>query len=722
MATLDQLISQIQQEQGIEELKDIQSADAYLQALKRAEKEELDDLRTIEGLKQALIAEWGEDNLEYNDVLKMWVPKPMKDHDTSHYPIRAMEELKHEIETGYTLEKLKMDGNLIEYEKKQTEYDKIKNDLSLQLDGLSDEFKSAHIQDISASFDYSTMEEADLDLQNKVEEFDKAIEVLNNIQGELTKQQKHFIQQASSASELDYDLQSHEFEKLVTKYKKDSDKYIYNKDTEEWTRIDDYEIDEEGFQNAYTEYLLKRDPFDAERKREAAILKYSQKADAQVAKLQSITTGTTDEPFDASILGGDEAFQSDVISVINLGSADLVFQAIAADPSGKIGEAIRGLNKVWYKFAEENNAKAMEVANEKYLGDPNIKAKKLSVFEDAIHEFETTDDNLNLAFEMYKQEIPNMTSQDDYNTYLKVLEDHWKVEDLGSQFQDYMMPKKESIKDVLGLKIGLSYTYPDVYINFSDNGKFDVNKAWDYLSNYSISKKEAGNIWGEWTSRISGKSYHLEKGPENLRSFQHFRDDLPERVGLVSPQKKSVGVDIFAPVKFNRPNFNLATALTSKGSASDRTAFGTPIANNEYYEAYYDTFRDLAAEVHETSIGDVEGMLKEYRGVFGLSSTSMLQSTKNYPDGYLVDFVTGNKSFAPYIDEITKGAEAAGEKAQKLWMETALNDPKHKDHATVVRALNAAYESSIDESDSRHMDYEDNFEENSGYFNLKTYK
>ena len=700
MATLDQLLLQIQQEQGIEELKDIQSADAYLQALKRAEKEELDDIRTVEGLRITLAAEWGEENLEYDDVLEMWKPKPMKDHDNQHYPIRALEEVNRELKTGFKLEDLKMDGNLIEYEKKQTEYDKIKNDLSLQLDGLSNEFKSAHIQDISAIFDYSNMEEADLDLQNKVKEFEEAIEVLNNIQGELTKQQKHFIQQASSASGLDYDLQAHEFEELVTKYKKDSDKYIYNKDTEEWTRIDDYEIDEEGFQNAYTEYLLKKDPFNANQKREAAILKYSQKADAQVAKLQSITAGTTDEPFDASILGGDEAFQSDVISVVNLGSADLVFQAIAADPSGKIGEAIRGLNKVWYKFAEENNAKAMEVSNEKYLGDPNIKAKKLSVFEDAIHEFETTDDNLNLAFEMYKQEIPNMTSQDDYNTYLKVLEDHWKVEDLGSQFQDYMMPKKESIKDVLGLKIGLSYTYPDVYINFSDNGKFDVNKAWDYLSNYSISKKEAGIIWGD----------------------QHFRDDLPERVGLVSPQKKSVGVDIFAPAKFDRPNFNLATALTSKGSTSDRTALGTPIANNEYYEAYYNTFRNLAAEVHETSIGDVEGMFKEYQGVFGLSSTSMLQRTKNYPDGYLVDFVTGNKSFAPYIDEITKGAEAAGEKAQKLWMETALNDPKHKDHATVVRALNAAYESSIDESDSRHTDYEDNFEENSGYFNLKTYK
>ena len=428
--------------------------------------------------------------------------------------------------------------------------------------------------------------------------------------------------------------------------------------------------------------------------------------------LKRMLAQTQQDNFDLNALSEDPVLQSEVISVLSLEDPEDIFFALSQDTQGAITNIIKSINPVWYAAAEKHYKAGMEIKNERFL-DPSLKQKHFDLFEKEIKKIKVTDDNLAQAFAIFQSQIAEATEQGDFDKYLKIIEDHWGVDDLGQQFMDMMMPKKDNLEtlltEVTGVDLSTAKLFPIAYNNFAiQEGnvfKFNVNMAWDFLSAYNIADG-------------------LPSDPHEMYG-ERFGKNLPDKVGLVSPMKKSPSIYDFMGVdknyKYARPNYNLATALTSHNSVTDRTSIiGTPLANNHYFEGMYDSVREQVSEIHPTIKGGIKGQWDEYYGL-GFNNISIFEQEQFYGDGFLYEYIRDLPEFEDYFDEIMIKARAAGEYAQKSWMERALNDPNHEDHQTILRALEAAWNAYNNEDDPRHQDFLKYFKEGSGELEEDSY-
>ena len=709
---LEQLITQMQETENIKNYQEAVDANAFLAKLNQSEVEEIQFLRENAEYKAAIAAEYGEKNIIYDDVLEIWKPLPYDQHDTSDYPWVKMDKLKDDINEVKNVSEISLNLDLSEFEEAKKENNLKIDALELALDGLSPEFKTKFSDEFVVNLENMKYAEAQTEITTVVQKYDNQIEELDKLLNELNKQQKYFYAQQGKMAGKDADLTEFEFQTMINNYKESSDKFILQDDNT-YKKIEGWDIvDTQGLKSAYQEYLIKNPQLQRNENR----LKLIEREMGESEKhLKRMLAQTQQDNFDLNTLSKDPVLQSEVISVLALEDPEDIFFALSQDTQGAITNIIKSINPVWFAAAEKHYKAGMEIKNERFL-DPALKQKHFDLFEAEIKKIEVTDDNLPQAFAIFQSQIAEATEKGDYDKYLKIIEDHWGVDDLGQQFMDMMMPKKDNLETLItemtGVDLSIATLFPIAYNNFAiqegSGFKFDVNKAWDFLYAYDITDKGAG------------------ASPNAIWEFQRYSKDLPDKVGLVSPNKKSP--DLYSGTeglnrnyKWPRPDYNLATALTSNNSITDRTTIlGTPLANNHYYEAFYDAFRKEVSKIHPTIPGGIDDQWDEYYGL-GFNNISIFEQEQFYGDAFLYEYISRLPEFEKHMDEIMIKAQAAGEYAQKAWMERALNNPDHEDHQTVLRALESAYNAYNNEDDPRYQDYLDYFEENSGHLKEDSY-
>lgn len=706
---LEQLIAQMQETENIKNYQETVDANAFLAELNKSEAEEIQFLRKNAEYKAAIAAEYGEENIIFDDVLEIWKPLPYDKHDTTKYPWVKMDQLKDDLNEAKNVSEISLQLDLSEYEEVKKE-NKLKIEtLQVALDGLSEEFTTKFSDEFVVNLDKMKYNEAQNEVTNVVQKYDTQIDELDKLLVELTKQQKYFYTEQGKMAGKDADLTEYEFESMINNYKESSDKFMLQEDNT-YKRIEGWDIvDTEGLKSAYQEYLIKNPQIKRDETRNALVNRQMENSQKHLAR---IFARTQVDNFDLNALSEDPILQSEVISVLALQDPEDIFFALSQDTQGAITNIIKSIDPVWFAAAEKHYKAGMEIKNERFL-DPALKQKHFDVFEKEIEKLKVTDDNLVQAFAIFQTQIAEATEQGDFDKYLKIIENHWGIEDLGPQFMDMMMPQKDSLNNLLaeatGIDLSIAKLYPVAYNEFSvqegSKFKFDVNKAWDFLSTYNIADD-------------------LPLDPHEMYG-KSFGENLPEGVGLISPRKKSPSIydttGSLRNYKYDRPNYNLATALTSHNSSTDRTSIiGTPLANNHYYEAFYDKFREEVVKIHPTLEGDIKGQIHEYQGIFGMGD-SIFEQEQFYGDGFLFEYIQSLPEFEKHFDEIMVSAQAAGEYAQKAWMERALNDSDHKDHQTVLKALESAYNAYNNEDNPRYNDYLNYFIENSGYLEEESY-
>tara|TARA_R100000808_G_C2155257_1_gene167257 strand:+ start:4758 stop:6926 length:2169 start_codon:yes stop_codon:yes gene_type:complete len=709
--TLDQLVAQMQHNYKTQNYEDAVEANQLIAMIKQSDREDLQILVGNAEYKATIAAKYGEENLFFDEALNIWQPLPYEQHDYSKYPGFKLEEYAEKLNEAKKTTELSLQLDLSEYEKVQKENDQKTEQLKLALDGLSPEFKSKYGKDFAADIGDMEYAQAEIAITNAVQNYEEQIDGLDDLLNELSKQQKYFYSEFGKMAGKDADLVEFEFQNMINNYKESSDKYILQDG--KYTRIEGWDvIDTEGLKSAYQEYLIKNPQLQRNENR----LKLIEREMGESEKhLKRMLARTQQDNFDLNTLSKDPVLQSEVISVLALEDPEDIFFALSQDTQGAITNIIKSINPVWYAAAEKHYKAGMEIKNERFL-DPALKQKHFDLFEEEIKKIEVTDDNLSQAFAIFQSQIAEATEQGDFDKYLKIIEDHWGVDDLGQQFMDMMMPKKDNLENLItemtGVDLGIATLFPIAYNNFAiqegSGFKFDVNKAWDFLYAYDITDKGAG------------------ASPNAKWEFQRYSKDLPDKVGLVSPNKKSP--DLYSGTeglnrnyKWPRPDYNLATALTSNNSITDRTTIlGTPLANNHYYEAFYNAFRKEVSKIHPTIPGGIDDQWDEYYGL-GFNNISIFEQEQFYGDAFLYEYISRLPEFEKHMDEIMIKAQAAGEYAQKAWMERVLNNPDHEDHQTVLRALESAYNAYNNEDDPRYQDYLDYFEENSGHLKEDLY-
>ena len=706
--TLDQLVAQMQHNYKTQNYEHAVEANELIAMIKQSDRDQLQILVGNAEYKATIAAKYGEENLFFDEALNIWQPLPYDQHDYSKYPGFKLDEYAEKLEEAKKTTELSLQLDLSEYEKVQKENDQKTEQLKLALDGLSPEFKSKYGQDFAADIGEMEYAQAEIAITDAVQNYEEQIDGLDDLLNELSKQQKYFYSEFGKMAGKDADLVEFEFKNMINNYKESSDKYILQDG--KYTRIEGWDvIDTEGLKSAYQEYLIKNPQLQRNENR----LKLIEREMGESEKhLKRMLAQTQQDNFDLNTLSKDPVLQSEVISVLALEDPEDIFFALSQDTQGAITNIIKSINPVWYAAAEKHYKAGMEIKNERFL-DPSLKQKHFDLFEKEIKKIKVTDDNLAQAFAIFQSQIAEATEQGDFDKYLKIIEDHWGVDDLGQQFMDMMMPKKDNLEtlltEVTGVDLSTAKLFPIAYNNFAiQEGnvfKFNVNMAWDFLSAYNIADG-------------------LPSDPHEMYG-ERFGKNLPDKVGLVSPMKKSPSIYDFMGVdknyKYARPNYNLATALTSHNSVTDRTSIiGTPLANNHYFEGMYDSVREQVSEIHPTIKGGIKGQWDEYYGL-GFNNISIFEQEQFYGDGFLYEYIRDLPEFEDYFDEIMIKARAAGEYAQKSWMERALNDPNHEDHQTILRALEAAWNAYNNEDDPRHQDFLKYFKEGSGELEEDSY-
>ena len=150
---LEQLIAQMQETENIKNYQETVDANAFLAELNKSEAEEIQFLRKNAEYKAAIAAEYGEENIIFDDVLEIWKPLPYDKHDTTKYPWVKMDQLKDDLNEAKNVSEISLQLDLSEYEELKKE-NKLKIEtLQVALDGLSEEFTTKFSDEFVVNLD-----------------------------------------------------------------------------------------------------------------------------------------------------------------------------------------------------------------------------------------------------------------------------------------------------------------------------------------------------------------------------------------------------------------------------------------------------------------------------------------------------------------------------------------------------------------------------------------
>ncbi len=642
---------------------------------------------------QKQISEYGKDNLYLHKELtrKFGTDILMLKDDWDVTKTPKIEEIVYtnELQRAETLFGIDLNQAAGQLKDKQKELENRIEELSTNLNGLPDEYMSDsdNMQNLLEIVKFSENSEYEQEISDKMLKLDNALSEIKQYNQAIKEQKDSFSTmtreaiQAGIIDNKDQFLDPWEFDKIAELYfTENKDTYIKN-DNDEWQHVALPELNMEGLEKAYQEYLAA----DPNRWKNRIALYEREYEDSR-----KTLTGLRNELIE--VLTDDEQLRNfsalydlelgptkgdvpknmrSLLQAIELGTVnpEHMFYFLNESPA-----VYRELKKIpLFQSAQMSFLNGQAIENER-LKNPVMKQNEFETYIEEIESLDPATDQKQ-AFDIFKKNVSKMITEDDIDTYKDVIFKHFD-KDLEKELYNYMFPPKDSEAMVKLINAG-SLQYLSRYPKVSNTYGEDPTH-WDLFDIYN-------DLSGVSPANASGTGY---------------KDNIPH-VGLVTPMQRTPGIGMTGTWgSLPRPDYNLATAFTSSGGWNDGQSWWksdkTSVLNNTHYDTFYKHLRILAVEEHDKMEDGIEGLLFETRLSLSDGIVSVLTSKNKYPDVELYNFIMTNPSFAHVKDDIINAAKAEAQKAVLQEWQEIIDDPKHPRRNEFLWLINYGLENTED--------------------------